>query len=269
MHVLSMFPADNIFPICSATFLSSGKLVLILFIDCKLRPDAVQPKGITHTCWETAAQGIISSGHVKQHVKTGLAELWTMLPGNTGPQTSPDPAPVFTQTPLIELLSELIDVCSTLSSSSAVQQTKKYLFCLNNLSRYGTSPAAILCSQSLFPNQSFGFRRHFPAGTMLQRMVLHKCLVEAPCTGNVALTAPFPPAIIHPASLGKCILSSNLGCLQLTSPSAWQPSRQLFQAILQQQLGRGDRVAFPRVMDHTAGRHSSQDESQMDTDASG
>lgn len=41
MHVLSMFPADNIFPICSVTFLSPGKLVLILFIDCTLCPDAV------------------------------------------------------------------------------------------------------------------------------------------------------------------------------------------------------------------------------------
>lgn len=55
MHALSVFPADNIFPICSATFLSSGKLVLILFIDCELCPDAVSPKGITHTSGKNAA----------------------------------------------------------------------------------------------------------------------------------------------------------------------------------------------------------------------
>lgn len=55
MHVLSMFPADNTFPICSTNFLSSGKLVLILFIDGKLHPDPAQPKGITQTSRENAA----------------------------------------------------------------------------------------------------------------------------------------------------------------------------------------------------------------------
>lgn len=50
-----MFPADNIFPICSTTFLSSGKLVVILVVDCKLHPDAIQPKGIIHTSGENAA----------------------------------------------------------------------------------------------------------------------------------------------------------------------------------------------------------------------
>lgn len=55
MHVLSVFPADNIFPIHSTTFLSSGKLVLILFINGKLCPDAAQPKVITQTSRENAA----------------------------------------------------------------------------------------------------------------------------------------------------------------------------------------------------------------------
>lgn len=167
MHVLFMFPADKIFPICSVTFLSSGKLVLILFIDCKLRPDVVQPKGITHTGRENAAQDIISSGRVTQHVKTGLAELWTTLPGDTGPQTSADTGLIFTQTSLTELLSELIDVCPTVSSSSAVYQTMKYIFYLNNLSRYKPSPAVKLCSQSFFASHLFGIRRHFPIAMML------------------------------------------------------------------------------------------------------
>lgn len=54
-------------------------------------------------------------------------------------------------------------------------------------------------------------------------VVLHTCLIEPQCTRNVALTVLFPLAIILP--LWE---SSNLGCLQFTSPSAWQPSLSLF-----------------------------------------
>lgn len=80
-----------------------------------------------------------------------------------------------------------------------------------------------LCSRSLFPNHLFGIRKHFPIGTILWTVVFHTCLVEPQRTWNVALTVLYPQAIIYSASLGKCILSFNLGCLKLTSPSAWQP----------------------------------------------
>lgn len=54
-------------------------------------------------------------------------------------------------------------------------------------------------------------------------VVLHTSLIEPQCPCNVALTVLFPLTIILP--LWE---SSNLGCLQLTSPSARQPSLLLF-----------------------------------------
>lgn len=162
MHVLSMFPADNTFPICSTTFLSSGKLVLILFIDGKLCPDPAQPKGITQTSRENAAQDIISSGHGKQHIETGLTELQSYCLEITGTK------PVWTQV----LSSHKLHQPSCFQSSGMpappsvqAQQFTRLQSVILSLQPVPSSPNW-LCSQSLFPNHFIGIREHFPIGTI-------------------------------------------------------------------------------------------------------
>lgn len=146
-----------------------------------------------------------------------------------------------------ELFSELLSVCPTMSSSSAVYQTVKYYSMFTPCPEMGHPQQQTgRCSWSLFANPLFGIRKHFPISTTLQMVVLHKCLVEPQCTWNAALAVLFPPPIIYSASLGKCILSSNLGCLKLTSLSAWQPLLWRFWSGLQLVLGKSGWVAFPR-----------------------
>lgn len=163
MHVLSVFPADNIFPIHSTTFLSSGKLVLILFINGKLCPDAAQPKVITQTSRENAAQDVISSGHGKQHIKTGLFELRSILPRDHRRQTSLDTGHIFTQISPAELFSELTDVCPTMSSNSAVYQTAK---CYSILTTCPQQPKWVvfpkfISKSSIWDQKTFSHRNNF------------------------------------------------------------------------------------------------------------
>ena len=165
MHVLSMFPADNIFPIHSTTFLSSGKLVLILFISGKLCPDAAQPKGITQTSRENAAQDIISSGHGKQHIKTGLIAL------SYGPYCLEITGAKHLWTQVIsshrfhQLSCFQNSLMSALQCLQAQQFTRLRSVILS-LQPVPGSPNG-LCSRSLFPNHLFGIRKHFPIGTIL------------------------------------------------------------------------------------------------------
>lgn len=145
--------------------------------------------------------------------------LGFILPGDHGGLTSLVTGHIFVQISPVGLFSELSDVCHAVSSSAAVYQTTKYYSIL------ATCPQQRkLVVFPKFISKSFVWdQKTFSQRNNCINSVFHKCLVEPGCTWNATLTVLFPPAVIYPASLGKDILRSNLGCLKLTSPSAWQP----------------------------------------------